>query len=169
MNQGYIHLYCGEGKGKTTCALGLALRACGRGKKVLWTSFLKDYDSGEFAHPPFDLLSGEKVSGFYKSMTQSQKDQVKSEARERLRLAFERSRDYFMLVLDEICACLSLNIIDEAELLCLLKNRPRSLEVVLTGRDPSPALIQACDYVSEIRCVKHPFDKGIPAREGIEF
>ncbi len=171
MEKGLIHIYTGDGKGKTTCALGLALRASGRGKKVLWTSFLKDFDSGEFTAPPFDIVRGTPVEGFFFNMTKEKKEALRLEHEKRLVTCFDRAakEDYFLLVLDEICPCVDMGIIDMSTLARLLKSKPEGLEVALTGRGASEEIIALADYVSEIKCVSHPFERGVGGREGIEY
>ena len=169
---GLIHIYCGNGKGKTTCAAGLCLRASGRGKKCLWTSFLKDYDSGEFMYPslPFDLFMGREVNKFVFLMSDEEKKELSAEHSTRLKEVFERAEreGYDLLVLDEIIATVNLGLVPVDDLVSLLKNKPDHLEVVLTGRDPKPELVELADYVSEIFAKKHPYESGIASRTGIE-
>lgn len=172
---GCVHIYCGDGKGKTSAAIGLAIRASGRGKKVLIARFLKTDDSGEVA--VLEGLEGitvvpcEKTFGFYSQMT----DEQKTEARQYYQNVFEASWEraaaegYNVLVLDEIMAACQYGLVKEETLLKCLKGRLEGLEVVLTGRNPSEALIVQADYVSEIRKVKHPYEEGLAAREGIEY
>lgn len=172
MQKGLIHIYTGDGKGKTTAAFGLAMRAAGRGKKVLWTSFLKDYDSGEFMNTlPFEVVRGEPVTQFWFTMTDEQKDAVRREHTARLQSLFERCarEDVDLLILDETLGSLSVGALSEEDVLAALQGKPEKLEVVLTGRSPSDHLVEVADYVSELMPRKHPYDKGIPSREGIEF
>ncbi len=172
MTRGLVHIYTGDGKGKTTCAVGLAVRAGGRGRKVLWTSFLKDYNSGEFmTELPFEVVRGEPVKKFWFAMTDEEKAAVKREHADRLDMIFARAAelDADLLMLDETLGALGVGALEEKQVVALLKSRPEKLEVVMTGRDPSNALVALADYVSEIRAVKHPYEDGVPAREGIEF
>jgi len=162
-----IHIYTGNGKGKTTAALGLALRATGSGLKVLWTSFLKDYDSGEFTIAPFKIEKGMEVKKFWFMMTEEEKAAVKAEHEERLSKLLDAEWD--LLVLDEIFGSITVGAIDEAYALDLIRNHREKGEIVLTGRDPSEAFMAEADYISRIAPEKHPFDKGIPARKGIEY
>ncbi len=169
--RGLIHIYCGNGKGKTTAALGLCLRAHGRGKRALWTSFLKDYNSGEFlSDTPFTLYRGVPVTKFCWSMTPEERETAKKEHSERLEALFEIARDeaYDLLVLDEAIGAAEAGLLRTDRLLALLKAKPERLEVVLTGRNPAPELIDAADYVSEMRVIKHPYQQGVGARRGIE-
>ncbi len=168
---GLIHIYCGDGKGKTTAAVGLCVRASGRGNKCLWTSFLKDYDSGEFfGQLPFTLYRGEPVRQFVFTMTEEQKQATAQEHTKRLQAVFDKAaaEGFGLLVLDESIASCNLGLIPLELLVQLLKEKPAGLEVVLTGRDPKPELVELAHYVSEIRPLKHPYDSGIPSREGIE-
>lgn len=170
-----VHIYCGDGKGKTTAAIGLAVRAAGCKKRVLITRFLKTDRSGEVPAlaqiPGIAVTPCEKSFGFFFRMTEDQKKEAAvyyEELLERtLRKAEEESFD--MLILDEIMAVMNFGLVKEARVLEFLKGRPEGLEVVMTGREPSEALIGLSDYVSEIRKVKHPYDRGITAREGIEY
>jgi len=172
--KGLIHIYTGDGKGKTTAAVGLSIRCVGSGGTVVFTQFLKDNKSSELkvlkTIEGILLIPSEKTFGFYFNMT----DQVKEEAKEvygrLLRKAIEQAtkEEYQMLVLDEIISTYNNNLIDQQYLLDFLKNKPNQLEVVLTGRNPSKELLELADYVSEIKKVKHPFDTGIHARIGIE-
>ena len=175
MKQSCIHIYCGDGKGKSTAAMGLALRAAGSGEKVLVTQFLKDGTSSELKIlrelPGVQVRTCEKKFGFFWNMTEEQKVQAK-EAYEEL---FEKAaqiateENIFLLVMDEFMAAYNHGMIDQEKALKFLKERPEKLEVVLTGRDPAPELVELADYVSEIQKKKHPFDKGLPARKGIEL
>lgn len=175
MELGLIHIYCGDGKGKTTAAMGLGMRACGRDKKVLLTQFLKDNDTGELISieklgENFTVFKGEPVKKFFKFMTPEEQKQTKSEHEERFRKVTRKAIDenFDLLIMDEIIASTNLELIPIDEVIKFLKNRPKSLEVVLTGRNPNEQLVELADYVSEIKAVKHPYEKGINSRIGIE-
>lgn len=177
MERGLIHIYTGEGKGKTTAGLGLCLRAAGSGMKVLIARFLKTNHSAELnvisKFDNVDLIANDKTFGF--SRTWKDDPEKKANAADyysnMLETALQQAveGDYDLLLLDEIIASVRLEVVDKDRLLDFLKNKPEKLEVVMTGRNPIPELIEIADYVSEIRKVKHPFDQGILAREGIEF
>lgn len=172
--RGMIHIYCGDGKGKTTCATGLAIRMAGAGKKVVFARFLKEDTSSELnilkKIPEITLCLCGRCYGFFWNMTPEEK----KEAEETFRRYFKEVTDRAvsdradMLVLDEIMAAYNHGLVDRGEVLDFLKARPEGLEVVLTGRDPAPALTELADYISRIDKVRHPFDKGVSARVGIE-
>ena len=170
-----VHIYCGDGKGKTSAALGLAVRAAGRGRKVLIVRFLKREDSGEV--PALRIIPGIKVIacdqefGFVFRMS----DKERAEAAKYYQQQFEKAckdairENYDVLILDEILAACNYGMVQEKDVIHFLKNRPLGLEVALTGRDPSGDLLACADYVSEIQMRKHPYEKGVQARKGIEF
>ena len=149
---GLIHIYCGDGKGKTTAAVGLCVRACGRGRKCLWTSFLKDYDSGEFmGTTPFTIYPGEPVRQFVFTMTEEQKQATANEHTQRLKAVFSKAEqeNFDLLVLDESIASCNLNLIPTDLLVRLLQKKPSHLEVILTGRDPKPELIELAGNIND--------------------
>jgi len=172
---GQIHIYCGDGKGKTTAALGLALRAAGWGLRILLVQFLKNQDTGEIKSlkkiSQITVLGG-KDNGvlFSWQMTTGQKEQCRADHDENLKQAINSAGagQVDLLILDEIIPAWNLNLVDRVLFLDFLKDKPEELEVVLTGRDPAPELIELADYVSEIKKIRHPFDNGLKARNGIE-
>lgn len=172
--QGLIHLYCGDGKGKTTAAVGLSVRAAGAGKRVLFAQFLKDGSSSELnilrALQNVEVACCEQNFGFFKSMDGQTKAAARLAYTALLEETLQKSADgVALLVLDEAVAACNHGLIEEARLLDFLHHKPEDLEVVLTGRDPSQRLLDAADYVTEMRKCKHPFDRGIAARRGVEF
>lgn len=175
MDHSCIHIYCGDGKGKSTAAMGLALRAAGSGKKVLVTQFLKDGSSSELKIlrelPGVKVLTCPRQFGFFWNMTEEQKEQAKCSYEELFEEAVKTAaeEDVFLLVMDELIAAYNHGLLDRERVLAFLKEKPEGLETVLTGRDPAPELVELADYVSEIQKKKHPFDKGVPARRGIEL
>lgn len=172
---GLIHIYCGDGKGKTTAATGLAVRAAGRGKRVVIARFLKTDDSGEVPVlkqiPGITVIPCTKTFGFYFRMTEEQKAEAAVYYSGLLEQAWQTAKEQKagLLVLDEIMAVCNYGLVNEKRLLELLESKPEELEVVMTGRNPSEILLEKADYVSEIVKQKHPFDQGIGAREGIEY
>ena len=172
--QGMIHLYCGDGKGKTTAAVGLSVRAAGAGKRVLFAQFLKDGSSSELnvlrALQNVEVACCEQNFGFFKSMDGQTKAAARLAYTALLEETLQKSADgVALLVLDEAVAACNHGLIEEARLLDFLHHKPEDLEVVLTGRDPSQRLLDAADYVTEMRKCKHPFERGIAARRGVEF
>ena len=175
-----VHIYCGDGKGKTTAAIGAAVRAAGRGKKVVMARFLKTDDSGEVpvlaAIPGICLLPCEKTFGFYFQMREEQKKEAGIYYRQLLEKAFQRAGEEQadMVVLDEIMAALGYGMADEDRLVCLIRAFCQEFdrenkEVILTGRNPSPILLSLADYITEMKMVRHPYESGTAARLGIEY
>lgn len=175
MKNRLLHIYCGDGKGKTTTATGLAVRAAGSGMRVLFARFLKNEFSGELKIldriPEIEVLHLEKSYGFFKTLSEKEQEEVR-EMYGRLWNTIRgkiSTGDYDMLVIDEFMAAYRYGLIPNKEAVQFLKDRPDNLEVVLTGRDPSDELLELADYISEVKMVRHPFEKGIRARKGIEY
>ena len=179
LEKGLVQIYTGDGKGKTTAAFGLALRAAGQGNKVLIYQFLKppSLDLGErFAlelgavrirvealDVPWDMYKS-----FDDKNLLAKTKQAISEALERLTQTAEK-RFYDCLILDEIVFCLSKGLAKLEDIRNLVDRRDKQVELIMTGRGATPELIEMADLVTEMKNLKHPFDKGIPARRGIEF
>lgn len=172
--KGLLHLYIGSGKGKTTAAVGLAARMAGTGKGVLFVQFLKGRPTGELASLAalgVVLRRTGDVKKFIPQMTPAERERCAEQCRECLGLARQalREGEYGLVVLDEALDAANRGMIDPKELLKAVVERHPSTEIVLTGRDPAPELVELADYISEIRCVKHPYEKGISARQGVEY
>lgn len=171
---GLVHIYCGEGKGKTTCSVGLSVRACGYGLHVLFMQFLKSGDSSELkvlkSLPGIDVLGTKPIKKFSFQMTEEEKAETRQVNAEQFHdmVRMLENDHYDMLVLDEVLGAIEAGLLDDQLIVNFLKNRPEQLEVVMTGRYPTEELEELADYVSRIDKVKHPYDKGIPARAGIE-
>ena len=171
---GLIHIYCGDGKGKTTAAVGLAVRAAGAGKRVLFVQFFKNGDSSEIGilRTIGNIRVGVSARrhGFFKAMDASEREQAGEDYTALLSAALAEARDGVdLLVLDEVISACNYRAVPEALLTEFLRTKPEDLEVVLTGRDPSETLLASADYVTEMRKVRHPYDRGVTARRGIEF
>lgn len=175
MKKGLIHIYTGEGKGKTTASVGLAVRARAHDFKVCYSYFNKK--PSLYGTTEVDLLKnlGVIVFGtdaqhpsFNKSVTQESHTKVTNEIFEQL-IKFIDNEDFDMLIMDEILISVRDNFIDEKILVDFIKNKPEKLELVLTGRAATDNLINLADYVSNIQLVKHPYQKKIRSREGIEY
>ena len=173
LKQGLIQVYTGEGKGKTTCALGLAFRAVGQGFKVFMVQFLKTDDTGEVQaaqrlSPDFTIQSF-GTPGFPNLREPDAKtlDTVRQafDLAHRVILAGEHD----LVILDEVNLSLAYGLVPSAEMLDVLRQRPPYVEVVLTGRGAPPELVDLADLVTEMRPVKHYFEAGVKARRGIEW
>ena len=172
---GLVHIYCGDGKGKTTASVGAAVRAAGSGKKVVIKRFLKNDQSGEVEVlkkiPEITLLPCTRQFGFSWKMSPQEREEAKTYYNEELEKAWKMAldQDSDMHILDEAVGACSLGFINEERLLALISSKPEKLEVILTGRNPSKALLASADYVTEMVMRAHPYTRGIPARKGIEY
>ena len=175
MQKSLVHLYFGDGKGKTTAAVGLGLRAYGRGKRVLLVQFLKNYDSGEILalehlSDSFQILKGAPVKKFFAGMTDAEKQTTVRLQHQMFMKAVEaaRSEKFNMVIFDELVDAVNLEIVGIKEIENFIKTKADGLEVVITGHHPKPEFLELCDYVTEMKKIKHPFDQGVCARIGIE-
>jgi cob(I)alamin adenosyltransferase len=170
--KGLIIVHTGNGKGKTTAALGLALRACGCGMKVIMLQFFKGkWKCGELRIAP--KLENFEIYPMGKGFTWESKDVEvdKAMVRNAWRAAQEKilSGHYDVVVLDEINYALGYGFLPLEDVVEFLRNKPAMLHVVLTGRNAKPEIVEIADLVTEMRQVKHPFEQGIGAQRGIEF
>ncbi len=171
-----IQLYCGDGKGKTTAALGQLIRMNGWGEKTVFCQFMKGNDTGELHSleniKGVRILRSEKDFGFYKSMTEKEKLEltgIHNRLLEEL-LMLQEKEEAGLIVLDEITYPVEYGLIDINRLKLLLKRAgEKKCELVLTGRDPADFLMESADYITRMEKIRHPFDKGIMARKGIEY
>lgn len=175
-NGGKLHIYYGMGKGKTTAAVGLAVRAAGRRQKVCFVQFLKDGCSGELEVlrkiPHITVLEPKyRSKNFVFQMRQEEKKRLTCAQTALLREAFALcSREsYRLLILDEVLDALQTGTLDADAFQICMQQRPHGLELVCTGHELPEALVNDADYITEMRKVKHPFDQRLPAREGIEY
>jgi cob(I)alamin adenosyltransferase len=172
---GYVVVLTGDGKGKTTSALGMALRACGHGARVAILQFMK---AGTFYG---ESVSAKSVSGLEletlgrgcvgvpgDTLARSEHEAAASRALNRARERIA-SGDYDMIILDEINVAVSLGLVSEDDVLSVISEKPQKLHLVLTGRGASARLIDRADLVTEMGMVKHPYYEGKSPREGIEF
>ena len=170
---GMTHLYIGNGKGKTTAAIGLCVRASGYGFRVVFAQFLKGNMSGErntlARLDNITVLPVPENVKFWWSMSADEKENCKEQTVSLFKTACRQSEKVELIVLDELLDAISAGALDESLVLAFLNEKPAKLEVVITGRNPSEAIIGKADYVSHIECIKHPYYKGIPARRGIEY
>ena len=172
LEKGLVQVYTGNGKGKTTAAFGLALRAIGRGLKVYIIQFIKGgFDYGELY--VVDKLPGLELKAFGqgKFITGKPAKEDVEQAQQALELARQavNSGKYDLVVLDEINVALGLKLIGLDEVLELIELKPAHVELLLTGRGAHDKIVQAADLVTEMKDVKHPYNRGVPARKGIEY
>ena len=173
LEKGLVQVYTGNGKGKTTAAFGLALRAIGRGLKVYIIQFIKGgFDYGELY--VVDKLPNLTLKAFGRGKFVTEKPAGKEDvelAEEALALAEEvvKSGEYDIVILDEINVALNLKLIKTGRVLELIKDKPKHVELILTGRYAPNEIIEAADLVTEMKEVKHPFNRGYEARKGIEY
>ncbi len=173
LDKGLIHIYYGDGKGKTTAAVGQAVRAAGSGLKVLFFQFLKDNTSSEREIleqiPNVTCLPGKRHVKFYNRMNGDDKAEYRRYNTKALDEIIKFCTRFDMLILDEAACAADLGLLSEQKLVDFLRHKPKGLEVVLTGRRASDGLLALADYATEMSKVRHPYDAGITAREGIEF
>jgi len=166
-----IHIYTGDGKGKTTAAMGLAIRAAGRGKKVVIVQFLKGRDTGELHSlgliPNITVIRNSEAKGFFHTVPPDIRFKITEENNGNLKAAL--ALPYDIIVLDEVFAAYDLKAVDRKAVDDLLHSFSPEKELVLTGRNPPQHFCDVADYISEIHKVKHPYDRGVQAREGIEY
>jgi cob(I)alamin adenosyltransferase len=168
--KGHIQVYTGDGKGKTTAALGQAMRAAGQGMKVVFIQFIKGIPSGEHLfvskHQPFDIVQVSVGDSFKKS-----KDELSREAQQTLDYVEKEmlSGKYDLVILDEILVAISKGLITTKQVLDLIAKKPESVELVLTGRDAPKEIVQRANLVTEMLMIKHPFSEGNNGRQGIEY
>ncbi len=169
---GLIQVYTGNGKGKTTAALGQALRAAGRDKKILIVQFMKKWDYGELhsiKHIPQITIKPFGTKDFvYKGRA---KEIDYQEARKAFAEGVQgaTSGKYDIVIFDELNVALDFGLLEILEVINFLKNKPETVEVIITGRNAPAEILDLADLVTEMREIKHPFQKGIKARIGIEY
>lgn len=173
--QGLVHIYTGDGKGKTTAAVGLGIRAWGRGMKILMVQFLKGQESGEIIainklDSNFTVNPGKPLDKFTWEMNEDELLEAAKAQREQFNYALKEARTekWDMIILDEIMAAIITEMIALEDVLELISSKPDHLEIVMTGRKAPEELVKAADYVSNIQEIKHPLKRGVGARKGIE-
>lgn len=194
LERGLIQVYTGNNKGKTTAALGLALRACGHGFQVYMISFLKGSSYTGELYAAARLSPNLRIVQFGRNCPHAslikegfmkctgcgecfvKRDEITGEDREKMALAFRHASEIILggehdiVILDEILNALKYGLLEVGEVVGLLKGKPEHVEVVLTGRDAPPEIIEMAHLVTEMAGIKHPFkDYGITARRGIEY
>ncbi len=169
-----IHVYCGDGKGKTTAAVGLTVRHAGSGGRVLFVQFMKCTPTGEVTAmeqlPNITVLRNTVRHGFSFNMSDKERAAVTACHNGNLAVALEaaRAHAYSLIVLDEVASAYALSLIDR-DAVDRLIGIAGETELVLTGRDPAQSMLDAADYVTEMKLVKHPYTRGVQARKGVEY
>ena len=174
--KGLIHIYTGDGKGKTTAAVGLGMRACGRSLNVLMVQFLKGKESGEHIaisklKARFIINPGKPLKKFTWNMNEEEIFEATIIQNEQFKYALDevKTGKWDVLILDEIISTITMKMISLDDVISFISNKPENLELVMTGRNAPDELIDIADYVSDILEVKHPMNKCIIARMGIEY
>lgn len=169
------HIYYGDGKGKTTAAIGLAVRAAGSKMKVLFVQFLKTEFSGErhiLSHTENVTLT---FCPLELKFTFDMDDKEKAQAAKIFKGIFDNAvttaltEKYDMVVLDEVFGAINAHMLSESEVYEFITNAPSSMEIVMTGHNPPQKFMDCADYITEFKKIKHPYDRGITGRIGIEF
>ena len=169
------HIYYGDGKGKTTAAIGLAVRAAGSKMKVLFVQFLKTEFSGErhiLSHTENVTLT---FCPLELKFTFEMDDEEKAQAAKIFKGIFDNAvttaltEKYDMVVLDEVFEAINAHMLSESEVYEFITNAPSSMEIVMTGHNPPQKFMDCADYITEFKKIKHPYDRGITGRIGIEF
>ncbi len=171
MKKGYVQVYTGNGKGKTTAALGLALRAAGAGLKVYFAQFIKGSRYSEIK--ALEMLS-EYVTlrqygrgGYIRGTPQDEDIRLAREGLRESREIVQRGH-YDVVILDEVNVAVHLGLLTAEEVLEVVEAKPETVELVLTGRDADPRIVERADLVTEMIEIKHYFNQGVQARRGIE-
>ncbi|MEM3091279.1 MAG: cob(I)yrinic acid a,c-diamide adenosyltransferase [Candidatus Pacearchaeota archaeon] len=168
---GLVHIYTGEGKGKTSAGMGLVIRALGRGLKVKIIQLFKR-DTGEqyfFSNHNIKYLQFKPLHPFFKNYTPSELIELRKEFLKFWKKSISDIKNYDLVLIDEVGPGINWKIIPEKLVIQLITKKPKNTEIILTGRDFPNSIKEKADYVSEILKIKHPYDKGIYARKGIEF
>jgi len=173
LEKGYVQVYTGNGKGKTTAALGQALRSAGSGLKTLIVQFMKDFPYGETKSLRYldEWIRLEQYGNDCFVLNKEPPNEidlaVASRAIKRAQEAM-LSGEYDLVIMDEVCVALHFGLLKIEDLVLLLEKRPKSVELILTGRYCPEEVIEKADLVTEMKEIKHYYTKGIPARKGIE-
>jgi cob(I)alamin adenosyltransferase len=176
LKKGYVQVYTGNGKGKTTAAVGLGVRAAGEGLRVYMVQFLKSMHTGELESikkldPNFKIFRFEKKRGFFWTLNDEEKRELKEEIQTAFNFCLEALKEEKcdLLIMDEIMGSLSNGLVSKEQVLELIKYKPENVELVLTGRNVPDEIAEKADLVTEMREIKHYYSKGISPRKGIEF
>jgi len=174
--RGYVQVYTGNGKGKTTAAIGQAVRSVGNGLRVYMLQFLKTDETGELEiakllGDKFHIFRFESKKGFFWNLNDEEKAILQTEVNTAYNFAMEvvKNNSCDVFILDEIMGILSNKLLTKEQVIDLIDNKPINMELILTGRNAPDSIIDKADLVTEMKALKHYIDKGVYAREGIEF
>ncbi|MBS3084693.1 cob(I)yrinic acid a,c-diamide adenosyltransferase [Candidatus Pacearchaeota archaeon] len=168
---GLVHIYTGEGKGKTSAGMGLIVRALGRGLRVKIIQLFKR-NTGEqffFENSGIKYLQFKPLHPYFKNYDEKELENLKREFLEFWNDAIRDIEEYDLLLIDEVGPGLNWEVIPEKLIFDLIENKPKNMELILTGRDFPNSIKEKANYVSEVKKIKHPYDKGTLAREGVEY
>lgn len=176
LNEGFVQIYTGNGKGKTTAAIGQGIRAYGNGLKVIMVQFLKSCKTGELntvdeLSDNFEIFRFEKRRGFVWTLSEEEKLEVKKE----VKVAYDFILDVIenckcdMLIIDEIMGVLKNKFLSVEDVLELIRKKPKNMEIIMTGRNVPEEIIEKANLVTEMKEIKHYYKEGVPARKGVEF
>jgi len=175
MEKGYIQIYTGNGKGKTTAALGLGLRAVGHGLKVIMIQFMKGMHTGELKsiqklEPDFEIRRFGETKKFVFLMNEEEKKALACQIKEELKDINQIFEDNCcdILILDEILGCIQAGLVSIQDVLNIMDSKPGNMELVMTGRGLPDEIAEKADLITEMKAVRHYMDEGVPARIGIE-
>lgn len=174
--RGYVQVYTGDGKGKTTAAVGQAVRSVGNGIKVYMLQFLKIGETGELEiakllGDKFQIFRFQSQEGFFWNLNDEEKAILKTEVNVGYKFAMDviKNNSCDVFILDEIMGVLSNKLLTEQQVIDLIDNKPINMELILTGRNAPKSIIDKADLVTEMKALKHYIDKGVNARKGIEY
>lgn len=176
LKKGYVQIYTGNGKGKTTAAVGLATRAAGNKFRVCMVQFLKGGATGELESvklmaPYFTIHRFERPRGFFWTLNEKEKAELQEDINKAYMFCMEqlKERKCDILIMDEIMGTLSNGLVTQQQIIDLIDAKPEDVELILTGRNVPEEIMKRADLVTEMRDIKHYFEAGVPARKGIEF
>lgn len=176
MKKGYVQVYTGDGKGKTTAAIGLGVRAVGRGLKVIMIQFLKGVFTGELEgikklSPQFNIIRFAETEKFFWELSEEEKQELKEKTQKQLEKLDKYIKDEAcdILILDEIMAAIHGGLVSVEQVCNIIDNKPEGMELILTGRNVPEAIAERADLITEMKAVKHYSQAGVSSREGIEL
>lgn len=176
LNEGFVQIYTGNGKGKTTAAIGQGIRAYGNGLKVIMVQFLKSGRTGELntvdeLGENFEIFRFEKRRGFVWTLTEEEKEEVKKEVKVAYNFIIDilENSKCDMLIIDEVMGVLKNEFLSVEEVIELIDKKPKNVELIMTGRNVPKEIVDRANLVTEMKEIKHYYKEGVPARKGVEF